>query len=304
MLHTGRSFRSSDSDMVSFDEEWGRIDGEVAGENRVVKITSGGKKSFEIADVAYKRLPYRLQLPVAVFDPSHLLLLSGDPEGRRRYIDDFISQIDPLYAESLSKYRRALQQRNRLLKSDNLQPDQVFVWDVQLAQHAGDITRLRLQYIKSLEEVAAQAYQSISSSDDALTIAVESKLPLDNYADGLAKKLRDSFELDRLRGFTGAGPHRDDLLFTLNGHDARVSASRGESRSIVLALKLAEMQQLSDFSEVQPIFLLDDVFSELDGKRRRTLADTLQHYQSFITTTDADIAAEHFSDSNVIPISR
>lgn len=302
MLHSGQSFRSSDSEMISFDDEWARIDGSVAGENRSVKLAAGGKKSFEVADVEYKRLPHRLKLPVSVFDPSHLLLLSGDPERRRRYVDDFIAQVNAKYDESLRKYRRALQQRNRLLKSDSVQSDHMFVWDVQLCEHAGIITRLRDYYINILGQQAAEAYQSISLSEDKLSISIDSKLPIENYADSLAKKLRDSFDLDRIRGYTGNGPHRDDISFVLNAHDARSSASRGESRSIVLSLKLAEMQQLSELSDIQPIFLLDDVFSELDGKRRRTLADNLQQYQSFITTTDADIAAEHFSDSNVIPI--
>ena len=303
MLHSGKSFKSSDNDMIRRGQSWARIDGLAGGEDRSVKLKEmTPRKEFIIEEVSYKRLPHRLQLPVVVFDPSHLSLLSGDPDGRRSYLDGFIEQVDASYSETLKKYRRALQQRNRLLKQERISPDHVFVWDVQLSEHAGLLTQMRVVYLVQLQKHAADYYASISASSDMLAMQLESKLPIDSYADALASELRRSFELDRLRGFTGSGPHRDDIRFQLQGHDARTSASRGESRSIVLALKLAEMNQLSARTEMKPILLLDDVFSELDGKRRRMLSKTLQEYQSFITTTDADLAQQHFSDSTVIPI--
>ena len=109
------------------------------------------------------------------------------------------------------------------------------------------------------------------------------------------KKLEASEQLDRLRGFTGSGPHRDDIAFEIDGQPAVSSASRGETRTILLALKIFEMELLENVFQSTPILLLDDVFSELDGKRRRYLVESLKQHQVFITTTDADAVIEHFT---------
>ena len=107
---------------------------------------------------------------------------------------------------------------------------------------------------------------------------------------------------DVLRGFTSYGPHREDMTVLFDDHPAALVASRGETRTTVLALKILELQKLEDATGQQPILLLDDVFSELDGARRRSLTAYLQRYQTFLTTTDADIAAKHFTDSTIIPL--
>ena len=112
-------------------------------------------------------------------------------------------------------------------------------------------------------------------------------------------------DLDFLRGFTAYGPHRDDLQAVLNGHPLQVSASRGETRTMLLTLKVLELQILEEVRGQKPILLLDDVFSELDGARRRALTSYLESYQTFLTTTDADIVIKHFTEtSNVIPITK
>ena len=131
-----------------------------------------------------------------------------------------------------------------------------------------------------------------------------SKLSLQNYADHMLAHLRDHVDVDLQRGFTTVGPHRDDLYIELKDSDARLTASRGETRSIILSLKIAELQLLHDQTGKKPLLLLDDVFGELDGTRRRSLAEALQNYQTFLTTTDADVVVEHFVDScNIIPMS-
>ena len=107
-----------------------------------------------------------------------------------------------------------------------------------------------------------------------------------------------------MRGFTSTGPHRDDLLLTIHDHDAKDAASRGETRSLILSLKLVQLRLLEEARGVKPLILLDDVFSELDGHRRKSLAAALQSYQTIITTTDADVVVEHFmNDAHVIPLS-
>ena len=125
-----------------------------------------------------------------------------------------------------------------------------------------------------------------------------------NYETKFLDKLETSLATDQQRGFTSNGPHREDLLLSFDGHPAQDTASRGEARTTILALKIIELQTISDARQTTPLLLLDDVFSELDGKRRHALTDYLAPYQTFITTTDADLVLQHFNQkSHVIPLS-
>jgi DNA replication and repair protein RecF len=121
----------------------------------------------------------------------------------------------------------------------------------------------------------------------------------------MLRKLEQNIDDDKLRGFTSYGPHRDDLGVIIDNHRAEVSASRGESRTVLLALKILELRLIEKSRGKKPILLLDDVFSELDGSRRKALTAYLQNYQTFITTTDADIVVQHFmGDCTIIPIQK
>jgi DNA replication and repair protein RecF len=180
--------------------------------------------------------------------------------------------------------------------------DELFVWDVQLAERAGIIAAARLDLVHKLQDKVQQHYQTISTSTDGLQLTYDITFPVAQYSDRLLAHLRSSSVIDRQRGFTGTGPHREDLLVALKGADARQTASRGERRSIILALKIRELELLYEQTGTRPILLLDDVFSELDGRRRRALAESLVAYQTFLTTTDADVAVDHFSNYNIIPM--
>ncbi|HSH55912.1 MAG TPA: hypothetical protein VK983_03740, partial [Candidatus Limnocylindrales bacterium] len=146
-------------------------------------------------------------------------------------------------------------------------------------------------------------YSSLAHKQSQVELQYESKLPLEAYESALLRSLETSFALDVARGFTGAGPHREDIRVLINGRLAQTSASRGETRTAVLMLKVMELQQLERVRGTKPLLLLDDVFSELDGARRQALTGYLQDYQTFITTTDADVVVEHFmSTSNIIAL--
>jgi DNA replication and repair protein RecF len=118
----------------------------------------------------------------------------------------------------------------------------------------------------------------------------------------MLRKLETNAEIDAERGFTSYGPHREDFELTLDTHLAQEAASRGETRTIVLALKIMELRLLEAARHQTPLLLLDDVFSELDGVRRRALTSFVQTYQTFLTTTDADVVIKHFTDSTIIPL--
>ncbi len=302
MSSQGSGFKSDDQDMIAHGSEWGRIDATYDQTTRTVKLKANPpQKTYIIDDIDRKRLTSDLLVPLVLFEPSHMLLIGGQPELRRSYIDGILTQVEPGYKKLLNSYKRTLLQRNRLLKQDFISPEHVFVWDLRLSELAGLLAAHRASYVALIHQKLVTSYRAVSGNEESLEAVYESKLPIDGYTQAHLQKLKTDFELDRLRGYTGSGPHRDDLRIMLDGSDAALSASRGETRSIILALKIVELSIVKEKSTTAPMLLLDDVFSELDGKRRRMLAQTLQHTQTFITTTDADAIVKSFmQDYNVI----
>jgi DNA replication and repair protein RecF len=305
VLARGKSYRANDSELVQFGRPWARLDAHSDNSSkRTLKlvIEPQQEKTFEIDNKTYKRLSLQHSLPVVLFEPNHLQLLSGSPERRREYLDDLLEQTALGYGTVRRHYKRALAQRNALLKRAG-GTMQIFPWDVRLSELAGQIVRARGELTARLSSDLAPLYKQLSQSKDTVDLRYDSQWAPENYESHLLKKLEGSIELDRLRGFTGSGPHREDLLVLYDGHTAQEVASRGEIRTGVLAFKILELQIVENARQQTPILLLDDVFSELDGKRRHALTDYLSRYQTFITTTDADVVLKHFTnDSNVIPL--
>lgn len=300
---TSSGFRVSDQELVRFDQEWFRVEALVNDAKRSVKYRDG-QKTTEIDGVLRKRVTTTHKLPVVIFEPEHMLLLGKEPSRRRAYLDTFASMVIPSHTKSLASYKRVLAQRNRLLKQPDAGEQQFFMWDVQLAEFAGLVVEGRQRAIELLRSCCESVYRSVSDRDETLELDYASDTDIDGYSNHLLQQLKQNLDTDRLRGHTTVGPHRDDLLVTLKGHDARATASRGETRSIILALKVAELRTLHEELGKAPILLLDDVFSELDGTRRRKLAESLREYQTFLTTTDADVAVDHFSAHNIIPMAQ
>lgn len=305
----GGSYRAKDSELVQFDASWARLDADMPDSVRVVKLQrqSAEKvlKSFEIDEQVLTRLSPQRTLPVVLFEPNHLLLLSGSPELRRTFIDDLLEQIVLGFGASRRHYKRVLAHRNALLKR---QPrdlkDQLFVWNLRLSELGGKIARERSALITRFGDRLNQMYGGLSGSTNDVTLTYAARFNPEEYESALLRKLETSLELDMLRGFTAYGPHRDDLVVSIDGHAAQESASRGETRSLVLALKMLELQLVAEAKQAKPLLLLDDVFSELDGKRRQALTRFVAEHQTFITTTDADLVIEHFADSTIIPVKR
>lgn len=305
VIARGSSYRVADSELVQFDEEWARLDANLAsGSARTVKYTPLQKpaKTYEIAGKSYQRLTLQHSLPVVLFEPNHLRLLTGSPESRRSYLDDILEQTDPHYGAMLRHYRRALAQRNALLKL-NRSKDQFFVWNIRLSELGGHIARARMGLVDTIRESVEQLYRDISRTTTEIEITYATKLKSSNYESQLLHNLEAHHDRDILRGFTSVGPHREDLEVLFNGRPASETASRGEARTLVLALKIIELQRLEQARAVTPLLLLDDVFSELDGARRKALTEHLSRYQTFITTTDADVVIQHFTEScTIIPL--
>ncbi|HSX29883.1 MAG TPA: DNA replication/repair protein RecF [Candidatus Saccharimonadales bacterium] len=306
VIARGSSYRANDAELVQFGASWARLDADTLAGGRTVKLQqqSGDKwlKTFEIDDQRLSRLMAGRQLPVVLFEPNHLLLLHGSPELRRTFMDELIEQIDPRFGAVRRHYKRVLTQRNTLLKHkprDIVQ--QLFVWNVRLSELGGQIARRRLELLAGFTTHISALYEGLSHQRHEIAIEYVSQFASEAYETQLLKKLESSTELDVLRGFTAYGPHRDDLCVFIDGHPAAQAASRGETRTLVLALKILEARTLEDVHAQKPILLLDDVFSELDGRRRQALTAFVSDHQAFITTTDADVVVQHFTSSNIIP---
>lgn len=298
----GSSYRASDEELIKHNQQWARLDGHILSQSRSLKIEKEPfRKQYIIGGTTYKRLPLQRSVPVVLFEPNHLQLLTESPELRRGFLDDIIEQTTPLYGEIRRQYKRTLSQRNSLLKQ-NPSNDQLFVWNVRLSELGGKVAEYRLRFVSTHKDQLAKLYNKLAGKKLAVDMVYDSKIPTESYSSSLLKELETRIHTDKERGYTTIGPHRDDLILRIDGYPLASAASRGETRTILLALKLLEIQALEKARDSKPILLLDDVFSELDGARRQTLTKHLQDHQSFITTTDADIVVHHFLDNcTVIP---
>jgi DNA replication and repair protein RecF len=304
VLARGSSYRARDQELIRFKQPWARLDS--LGDNneaRTVKIVARPEpaKQYEITGKTYKRLTVSHTLPSVLFEPGHLQLLTGGPERRRDYLDELLEQAEPGYATLRRQYRRALAQRNHLLKHPKAAVNQFFPWNVRLSQLAGQIVRARSGLIDKINSRLPALYKDLSKAKTSVTLVYEPHWTSESYETRFLKQLEGGLDDDKNRGFTTQGPHREDLAALFDGRRAQEIASRGETRTAILALKIIELQLLEATRNQTPLLLLDDVFSELDGRRRRALTDYLAPYQSFITTTDADIVTKHFTNkTNII----
>ena len=304
-LARGSSFRARDSELVRFGKPWTRLDGYFGNQARTLKLIfqggaletgQGPNKSFLIDDKPLRRLSLERTVPAVLFEPNHLQLITRGPEQRREFIDDLLERSRPGFKTLAANYRRALAQRNALLKFPSSRANkQLFAWNVRLSELGGKIAGARHGLITDIDRRIGRSYNQIAGKRHRINVEYNSHFPAETYASKMLSKLEASVKQDMERGFTSHGPHREDIGFYINKKLAGVAASRGEARSLLLALKIYELALIEKARGAQPIFLLDDVFSELDGRRRHALVDHLKNHQTIITTTDADTVTEYFS---------
>lgn len=229
---------------------------------------------------------------VVLFSPEDLQLIKGAPALRRKFIDVELGQIKPLYLSDLSNYNHVLKQRNTYLKTTE-KVDETFlsVLDQQLADYGSRVIMHRIEFIKKIQVFGNHKVQEISGKKENLTIEYLSSITLTesvNLVDRFLTELEKSRKRDLFKKNTGVGPHRDDVAFFINGMNAHYG-SQGQHRSLVLSLKLAEIELMKEVTREYPILLLDDVMSELDNNRQMKLLETITDtIQTFITTTSLD----------------
>ena len=308
MICRGTSFRAKDAELVAHGAPWARLDAHTPDGIRTIKLMkqeSGViKKEYELGVQKLSRLTLQKTIPTVLFEPNHLFLLHGSPDLRREYLDNLLEQLIPHYSKTRRDYRRALSQRNALLKRGVSSAHQLFAWNIRLSEIGALLVRERAKLVQQFNEQLVGLYQDLAHSKAAHVRAkYQTQYDVEQYSTSLLRALEKRQDTDLERGFTTVGPHRDDLVITFDDREASEVASRGETRTVLLALKIMELRFVEESRGSKPILLLDDVFSELDGARRRALTEVLAGYQTFITTTDADVVVQHFMNNcTIIPL--
>jgi DNA replication and repair protein RecF len=262
----------------------------------LVREGAGGqRKRIRVNGVARRASALSGVLRTVMFAPEDMLLVAGSPGPRRSAIDTLSASRTPSYGPDLATYGRALQQRNGLLRAireGTADRDELHFWDAALLESGSAVVEGRLATLEIIAEPLRQAHAEIAPGEGRLTISYETNAPPrpgETVRDALIRRLVETADKEAWNGTTLIGPHRDDLVFELEGRDLAGFASRGQQRTAILALKLAELDVLTSLDGRPPLLLLDDVFSELDPERRAHLVRRIADLpQAFVTTTTLD----------------
>lgn len=304
VLAMAKSHRTSnDKELILWDKEYAKIEGRVIKQHGSLPmqlvISKRGKKA-KCNHIEQQRLSqYVGNMNVVMFAPEDLNLVKGSPQIRRRFIDMEIGQVSPIYLHDMSQYQKILQQRNHFLKMMQIkkQSNQTMleILTEQFIQSAVKIIMKRFEFLRLLQNWAQPIHEGISRGLETLKIEYKPSVDVSEQQD--LSKMVACFEEKFLkvkdreieRGTTMFGPHRDDLLFFVNGRDVQTFGSQGQQRTTALSLKLAEIELIQSEIGEYPILLLDDVLSELDDYRQSHLLNTIQgKVQTFVTTTSID----------------
>ena len=295
LLTSGQSFRKPRVDELLMDGcEFGRITLSLEGEGREVQMSclfEDGKKAFERNGKKVRASGVRGVLPSILFCPDHLDMVKRSASVRRAALDDFGVQLNAQYGKLAASYTRILEQRNSLLKDEQCPEELLRAWDDSLVTTGAALMMHRIALTERIRSHFVHVYSLIAPQE---TAGIEYRPSIGTLPAGrpeaegmLAEALASKRDDERRRGVTLVGPHRDDVLFTIDGRPARDYGSQGQQRSVVLAWKMAEVQVTRDILGMDPLLLLDDVMSELDEARRDAIMAFVEGgIQTVVTTTN------------------
>ena len=312
LLSVGRSHRTAtDREMIAQGESVAfvhgvtqRIDGKHDLEVRLYPLVKPQKRVLLYGKPAERITDMMGHATAVMFGPEDLRIVRDGPAARRRFIDMQLSQIRPSYLKALKRYLSALESRNALLKANRCSPEsgldaQLDAWDEQLAGAAVFVVEPRRWFLGELAINAAAQYTAIAENAEEtfelryLGPLATTETPYRHMLEGLKRTRAE----DKLRMYTSFGPHRDDLALLLCGKELRAYGSQGQVRTAVLSMKLGEIALIENEMGETPTLLLDDVFSELDARRRNALLKSAEGVQTFITCTDKADAAGAKADA-------
>ena len=300
LLATTKSHRGAkDKEVVRFGADAAHIRGEVLRDGATWRVDmhlqSGKSKAIAIDGQRIKKVSELVgRIPTVFFSPEDLSIVKEGPSERRRFMNMELCQLDESYLYNLTRYSQVIQQRNHLLKDIYEHPEQKPLLDVedrQLVVYGSEIIRFRQIFLKQLGEIIAPVHEKLTGGEEALEIVYEPYAAMDDLEHALAA----ARERDVILKQTTVGPHKDDFAFYVRRKDApdravdiRKYGSQGQQRTASLSLKLAEIRIIRDSKKENPVLLLDDVLSELDGSRRQALLNEIGDIQTIITCTGYD----------------
>ena len=323
LMAIGKSFRGAkDADLIRFGQDKATVALDYCDHIRDMQLTAtlmaGRKRRMEQNGLPVAKMSELIGgLRVVLFCPEHLSIIKSGPELRRNFLDVAISQLKPVYMSSLMRYNKILKERNRLIKeaseSENarrIMQDTIDIWSEQLAHEGAVIARYRVQYIQKMKKAASVVFSDMTDGGEVPNFSYVGTAHLeceDDYLDtnkterAFLNLLTASHAREIGAGYTLWGIHRDDIDITLNGVCARIFASQGQQRSLALAMKLAEGEICRESCSEHPVYLFDDVLSELDTRRRDYLTSRIYDKQVILTTCEPS-ELKRLGEANVIKV--
>lgn len=306
-LAGGRSFRTrSDRELIGHQRDEARIAARLWSGDRErrarILLSRTRRRRIDLDGVPGTGTDLSEALRAVVFRPEDLSLVRAGAAERRRFLDAALCQLRPRYAAALSGYRRALEQKSRILRSQRERPDLLAAlpaFETQMIRYGAAVVSYRSRYAPRLAAAAAERHRECSGGRERLSIRYVSVSTLspdelaagireDRAAEALTEHLASHGAAERASGQCLSGPHRDDLLVEIDGREARKWASQGQARTAALSMGLAEREILRDASGGWPVLLLDDVLGELDPRRQRFVLERIDGGQVFITCCEED----------------
>lgn len=295
----GKSPRTNkEKELLKWNEQMGKVTIEFTKKSGTKKIElylfSNQNKAIKINGVPIKKLGELMgELNAIYFSPDELKLVKESPDERRRFMDIDLCQFNKNYFYALNKYNKILNQRNKLLKSGNLQSikETISIWNEQLSEQACYIILKRLELIDKLKVFAERAHYYLTDNKEKMVLSYVGLTDTnkETLKQKLVKLYETSLEKDLNLGYTTVGPHRDDIKIMVNNVDIRHFGSQGQQRSCALSLKLAELEIFKSNLGEYPVLLLDDVLSELDEFRREKLLKIINNFQTLLTCTEYNL---------------
>ena len=286
----GKSFRTTkEKEMIMFNEDKCLVEVYYQKSDRdgKIKIEIGNKKQISLNGIKLKKLSELLgNMNIVIFTPEDINILREGPVKRRRFLDIMIGQLRPNYVYNLNMYLKTIEQRNnylRQIRDEGKQENLIEIWDEKLADYGEKVYEYRKEFIEKIANKINVIHSKITEEKECLKIEYVSNC--ENKNDYL-KLLKERRKLDIIKGFTTKGVHRDDFMIYINNREVSTYGSQGQNRTVILSLKLAELNVIYDEISEYPILLLDDFMSELDEKRRKNFLNNIKNTQVILTGTE------------------
>ena len=302
---TAKSHKGSkDFEMISFDKNESHIKMMVSRKGIDYRIDMHIKKNKN-KGIAINGVPIKKSVDlygivnIIFFSPEDLNIIKSGPSGRRKFMDMELCQLDKIYVNNIVNYNKLIDRRNKLLKDISFNSsleDTLDIWDMQIVKYGSEVIDRRKKFIEKLNSIIKDIHMKLTGGKENLSIDYEPSV----HEQDFAKVLTETRERDIRMKVTGIGPHRDDIIFLIDGIDIRKYGSQGQQRTTALSLKLAEIELVKKMTGDTPVLLLDDVLSELDSNRQNYLLNSINNVQTIITCTGLDEFINNRFDVNRI----